>query len=54
MFVHIKAKMANPLMPVSGFTLDQIMLSHNNFHKLTFTWVSSYIELSDWITNGDD
>lgn len=37
MFVHIKTKMANPLMPVGSFTLDQTMLLHNNFHKLTLT-----------------
>ena len=45
MFAHIKARVENPRM--LGFTLDQIMHLHINFHKLVLRG-SSYIELLDW------
>ena len=45
MFVHIKTQVENPGMPESGFTLDQIMHLNINFHKLTLTRDTSYIEL---------
>ena len=37
MFAHIKTEVENPRMPESGFTLDQIMHLHINFHKLALT-----------------
>ena len=36
MFAHINTQVENPRMPESGFTLDQIMHLHINFHKLVF------------------
>ena len=33
-FLHIKTQEENPHLPVIGFTLDQIMHLHINFHKL--------------------
>ena len=45
MFAHIKTRVENPLMPESGFTLDQIMHFHINFHRLALTRGSSYIVL---------
>ena len=37
MFAHIKAQVENPQMSESGFTLDQIMHLHINFHKPVLT-----------------
>ena len=37
MFAYIKTQVENPQMPESGFTLDQIMHLHINFHRLTLT-----------------
>ena len=37
MFEHIKTQVENPQMPESGFTLDQIMHLHINFHRLALT-----------------
>ena len=34
MFVHIKTQVENSQISESGFTIDQIMHLHNNFHKL--------------------
>ena len=45
MFVHIKTQVENPRKPESGFTLDQIMHLHINFHQLALKRGSSYIEL---------
>ena len=49
MFAYFKAQVKNPRMPESGFTLDQIMLLHINFHKLALTRGSSYIKLPECI-----
>ena len=49
MFEHIKAQVENPQMSESGFTLDQIMHLHINFHKLVLTRGSFCIVLPEWI-----
>ena len=36
-FDQIKTQVENPRMLESGFTLDQIMHLHINFHRLTLT-----------------
>ena len=41
MFAHIKMQVENQRMPGCGFTLDQIMHLHINFHKLVLTRGSS-------------
>ena len=48
MFEHIKAQVENPQMSESGFTLDQIMHLHINFHKLVLTRGSFCIVLPEW------
>ena len=45
MLAYIKAQTENPQFPESGFTLDKIMHSYINFHKLALTRGGSYIEL---------
>ena len=47
MLAHIKAQAENPRMPESGFTLDQIMHLHINFHRLVLTRGSSYMKLPE-------
>ena len=47
MFVRMKTHVENPRMPESGFTLDQIMHLHINFHKLVSTRGSSYMNLPE-------
>ena len=37
MLAHIKAQTENPKFPESGFTLDEIMHLHINFHRLVLT-----------------
>ena len=49
MFAHIKTQVENPRMPESGFTLDQIMHLHINFHRLTLKRGSFYMKLPEWI-----
>ena len=49
MLAHIKTQVENPRMPESGFTLDQIMHLHINFHRLALTRRSSYMKLPEWI-----
>ena len=49
MFEHIKAQVENPQMSESGFTLDQIMHLHINFHKLVLTRGNFCIVLPEWI-----
>ena len=49
MFTHIKTQIENAQMPESGFTLDQIMFLHINFHKVEMMQGSSYIALPGWI-----
>ena len=49
MFAHIKKQTENPQFPESGFTLDQIMHLYINFHKLSLTRDSSYIQVPEWI-----
>ena len=49
MFAYIKTQVENPQMPESGFTLDQIMHLHINFHRLTLTRGISYMRLPEWI-----
>ena len=44
-FVHIRTQVENSIMPESGFTLNQIMHLHINFHKLAMTRGSPYIKL---------
>lgn len=39
-----------PQMSGSGSTLDQIMYSHINFHKLAFTQDNSHVMFPWWIT----
>ena len=47
MLAHIKAQAENPRMPESGFTLDQIIHLHINFHRLVLTRGSSYMKLPE-------
>ena len=46
----MKTQVENPRMPESGFTLDQIMHLHINFHKLALTRGSSYKKMPERIT----
>ena len=48
---YIKAQTENPKFPKSGFTLDKIMQSYINFHRLVLTRGNSDIELPEWIKN---
>ena len=50
MFSHIKTQVENPALPASGFSLDQVLHLHIDFHKLNLTRGSSYIPLPDWIS----
>ena len=45
MFSHIKTQIENPALPASGFSLDQVLHLHIDFHKLNLTRGSSYIPL---------
>ena len=49
MVAHIKTQVENPRIPESGFTLNKIMHLYINFHRLTLTRGSSFIELLEWI-----
>ena len=49
MVAHIKTQVENPRIPESGFTLNKIMHLDINFHRLTLTRGSSFIELLEWI-----
>ena len=49
MLEHIKTQVENYRIPESGFTRDQIMLLHINFHRLALTRGSSYIVLPGWM-----
>ena len=48
-FAYIKTQGEIPRIPESGFTLDQIMYLHINFHRLVLTRGSSYMKLPEWI-----
>ena len=50
MFSRIKTQVENPALPASGFSLDQVLHLHIDFHKLNLTRGSSYIPLPDWIS----
>ena len=51
MFAHIKTQIEHPVLPKSGFTLDQIMYLDIDFHQLELTQGGSYIELLHWIAS---
>ena len=49
MLAHIKTQVENPRMPESGFSLDNIMHLHINFHRLVLTRGSFYNQLPKWL-----
>ena len=49
MFEHIKTQVESPRMLESGFTLDQIVHLHINFHRLALIRGNSYMKLPEWI-----
>ena len=51
MLAHIKSQTENPKFPENGFSLDEIMHLHINFHRLVLTPGSSYTELPKRIKN---
>ena len=51
MLGQIKTQVENPALPASGFTLDEILHLHIDFHELQLTKGSSYIPLPPWISN---
>ena len=50
MFSHTKTQVENPALPLSGFSLDQVLHLHIDFHNLNLTRGSSYIPLPAWIS----
>ena len=50
MFSHIKTQVENPALPESGFSLDQVLHLHIDFHRLNLTRGSSYIPPPNWIS----
>ena len=50
MFSHIKTQLENPALPVSGFSLDQVLHLNINFHKLNLNRGSLYISIPNWIS----
>ena len=50
MFSCIKTQVENPALPASGFSLDQVLHLHIDFHKLNLPRGSLYIPIPNWIS----
>ena len=51
MIAHMLEQIENPTLRDSGFTIDEVIETNVDFHRLNSTRGSSYLLLPEWLSN---